>query len=174
VTRRSSAFSDDLADLDALQALPLPTSTAPARQTPARVGRDTRPGPDEKYPARPTRSGGTALPGDGRGTRATQVRLPPHLADWLSKQAAASGRTLGSVVALAARTHTDRLPLPNQPEDELDVRRRSASGSIPVTLRLTQAQRHLLDDLAVGHQVTRSAIVVAALTAASAPPHSST
>jgi monooxygenase len=84
-----------------------------------------------------------------------------------TEQAYASGRTLGTVIALAAKTHADMLPLQEQPGDELDVRRRSASGNVPVTLRLTSAQRQLLDDLAAGYHVTRSAVVVAALTAAS-------
>lgn len=164
MTRRSSAFSEDLADLDALQSLPLAALTPPS---PA-------PGPsskqEEQTPAlTEPRAGGadTLSSSNSRRIRATQVRLPPPLASWLSQQAQASGRTLGTVIALAAKAHANTLPLPQQPEDELDIPRRSASGNVPVTLRLTSAQRQLLDDLASRYQVTRSAIVVAALTTAS-------
>ena len=165
--RRSSAFSEDLAGLDALQTLPLAAPTPPPALTPPTPAPDTQSGHDEKSSARPKRTRATAATPDSRGTRATQVRLPPQLADWLSQQAYASGRTLGTVIALAAKTHADMLPLQEQPGDELDVRRRSASGNVPVTLRLTSAQRQLLDDLAADYHITRSAVVVAALTAAS-------
>ncbi len=101
------------------------------------------------------------------GTRATQVRLPPALADWLSHEAHRSGRT--SVIALAAQTHRQELPLARRNDsDQLDVSRRIARATTPVTLRLNGAQRELLDELASQHTTNRSAIVVAALTAATA------
>jgi predicted DNA-binding protein len=103
------------------------------------------------------------------GTRATQARLPPALADWLSHEAHRSGRTLASVIALAAQTHRQELPLARRNDsDQLDVSRRIARATTPVTLRLNGAQRELLDELASQHTTTRSAIVVAALTAATA------
>lgn len=85
-----------------------------------------------------------------------------------------SGRTLASVVALAARAHAESLVLPEgSPREQLDVSRPVAAGTVPVTLRLNGAQRQLLDDLAATHGVTRSAIVNAALRGAAgsmAPP----
>ncbi len=107
-----------------------------------------------------------------KGTRATQVRMPPELAQWLGAEARSSGRTLASVVALAARAHAEALGLPaSPPPEQLDVSRPVAAGTVPVTLRLNGVQRQLLDDLAVSHGVTRSAIVNAALrSAADGPP----
>lgn len=167
MTRRSSAFSEDLAGLDALQALPLATpSVLPVLTLPSPAP-NTQSGQDKSV-ARPKRTRVMASTPPSRGTRATQVRVPPHLAAWLNQQAHASGRTLGTVIALAAKAHAEMLPLQDeQVANELDVRRRSASGNVPVTLRLTSAQRQLLDNIAAAYHVTRSAVVVAALTAAS-------
>jgi hypothetical protein len=103
------------------------------------------------------------------GTRATQVRLPPQLAAWLGEEAHRTKKTLSTVVALAAREHRDALLVRREDPDGLDVSRRVASGTVPVTLRLTGAQRQLLDDIAADHAATRSAVVVAALTAVAAP-----
>ena len=99
------------------------------------------------------------------GTRATQVRLPPQLAAWLGEEAHRTQKTLSTVVALAAREHRDALRVRREDPDGLDVSRRVASGTVPVTLRLTGAQRQLLDEIAAERAATRSAVVVAALTA---------
>jgi hypothetical protein len=166
--RRSSAFDGDLEELDALdklpglpagptgdQSVPTPPSAAASSPPPARPTRKPRP----VQPASASRAG---------GTRATQVRLAPALAEWLSVEAHRTGRTLASVVALAAKAHRGSLPLIVDTSDGLDVSRRTATVSVPITLRLTGAQRELLDGLAADHATTRSAIVVAALTAARA------
>lgn len=169
MTRRSSAFSEDLADLDALQSLPLAAQAPSLSLASPSPAPDSSSKQDEQTPALTeprARGADTPTSSSSRGTRATQVRLPPPLASWLSQQAQTSGRTLGTVIALAAKAHAHTLPLPQQPKDELDVPRRSASGNVPVTLRLTSVQRQLLDDLASRHQATRSAIVIAALSAA--------
>ena len=72
-----------------------------------------------------------------------------------------------AVDALAARTHRQELPLTRRNDsDQLDVSRRTARATTPVTLRRNGAPRELLDELASQHTTTRSAIVVAALTAA--------
>lgn len=165
--RRASAFAaqlDDLDDLDNLPGLPASAEALPPGQAAARkdaVATSAKPQPDRLRTRAPQP---VAKPPAG-GTRATQVRLPPDLARWLSEQAHSTGRTLASVVALAAKAHQDALPLaPGQP-DQLDVSRRTASATVPVTLRLNGAQRQLLDDLAGQHTTTRSAVIVAALTA---------
>ena len=174
--RRTSAFAGALEELDGLDSLPgLPSRpSAPAPTT------DPAPA-DHDDGGSHTASSTTAVPAAARrrpaqpapaaarigGTRATQVRLPPALADWLNREAHRSGRTLASVIALAAQTHRQDLPLTrNDDSDQLDVSRRTARATTPVTLRLNGAQRELLDELASQHTTTRSAIVVAALTAA--------
>lgn len=62
--------------------------------------------------------------------------------------------------------HRDALPMAREDPDGLDISGRVASGTVPVTLRLTGAQRQLLDEVAAHYFTTRSAIVVAALAAA--------
>lgn len=166
--RRSSAFDGDLEELDALDALPglpagpigaksVPTPPAALANSPAPTRPTRKPRPVQSPPVVTT-----------CGTRATQVRLAPALAGWLSAEAHRTGRTLASVVALAAQAHHDSLPLIVDTSDGLDVSRRTATVSVPITLRLTGAQRELLDGLATRHCTTRSAIVVAAITAARA------
>lgn len=184
--RRASAFTsslESLDELDALEDLPLPTPPAPTNaedaaaepDSPGATDTDTdrqeAPGERPAVAGGPPEGAGTKRPGttrSGGGTRATQVRLPPRLASWLSKEAHRSGRTLASVTALAAQAHAGHLPLPEAAggDDELDVSRRIATATVPVTLRLNGAQRQLLDELAAQHTTTRSAIVVAALSAA--------
>ena len=166
--RRSSAFDGDLEELDALDTLPgLPAGPSVAQSLPAPLAPPvSSPAP---APARATREPRPVQPppaSKAGGTRATQVRLAPALAGWLSAEAHRTGRTLASVIALAAQAHHDSLPLVVDTSDGLDVSRRTATVSVPVTLRLTGAQRELLDRLATRHCTTRSAIVVAALTAA--------
>jgi hypothetical protein len=170
--RRASAFAGVLDELDGLDNLP-GLLIRPAAPTPTT---DQVP-PDSED----TASSATAVPAAAMhkpawpvppvaptgGTRATQVRLPPALADWLSHEASRSGRTLASVIALVAQTHRQDLPIARSSDSEqLDVSRRTARATTPVTLRLNGAQRGLLDELASQHTTTRSAIVVAALTAA--------
>jgi len=172
--RRASAFAGVLDELDGLDNLPGLLSR-PAAPTPTT---DQVP-PDSEDSD--TASSAIAVPAVARckparpvppaaptgGTRATQVRLPPALADWLSHEANRSGRTLASVIALVAQTHQQDLPVARDSDSEqLDVSRRTARATTPVTLRLNGAQRGLLDELASQHATTRSAIVVAALTAA--------
>ncbi len=97
----------------------------------------------------------------------TQVRLPEDLLRWLTVQAAGRSRTLGTVVALAARDFSDTLSLEAPSADGLEVPRHASLGpTIPVSLRFTPAQLGVLDELAVAGRVTRSAVVVAALRAA--------
>lgn len=180
--RRSSAFSGALDELDSLDDLPRPTPrtggvTQPAApaSTPQvtavtkpaaspRPGAATRP---RSVPVREPAAAGTTGSARIGGTRATQVRLPPELAGWLSAEAHRSGRTFASVVALAAKAQEQALPLepPDRDDSALDVARRTASATVPITLRLNGAQRELLDNLAAEHTTTRSAIVVAALRA---------
>lgn len=180
--RRASAFTSSLDELDALEDLPLPTPPAPTNAEDAAAEPDSpgatdsdsdrqAPGERPAVAGGPPEGAGTKRAGttlSGGGTRATQVRLPPRLASWLSKEAHRSGRTLASVTALAAQAHAGHLPLPEAAggDDELDVSRRIATATVPVTLRLNGAQRQLLDELAAQHTTTRSAIVVAALSAA--------
>jgi len=97
------------------------------------------------------------------GTRATHVRLPPPLAVWLGEEAHRTSKTLSTVVALAAREHRGALQVRREDPDGLEVPCRVASGTVPVTLRLTGAQRQLLDETAVERAATRSAVGVAAL-----------
>lgn len=99
-------------------------------------------------------------------TKTMQVRLPPHLAGWLRAQATDGGRTLSTVVALAAKRYATCLPLARDIGDGLDVPHRSASGNEPVALRPTGPPRELLDGLAAEYGVNRTAVIVAALTAA--------
>lgn len=97
----------------------------------------------------------------------TQVRLPEDLLRWLTAQASSRSRTLGTVVALAARDFSHSLSLEAPSVDGLEVPRHASLGpTIPVSLRFTPAQLGLLDELAAGGRVTRSAVVVAALRAA--------
>ncbi len=176
--RRSSAFANDLAELDNLHALPLPSApetAGPAVPSPTPVEppapRDsvTSLAAGAEVPQEPTANDPAETPPVPRaalgGTRATQVRLPPQLAAWLGEEAHRTKKTLSTVVALAARQHRDALLVRREDPDGLDVSRRVASGTVPVTLRLTGAQRQLLDEIAADHAATRSAVVVAALTA---------
>ena len=189
--RRTSAFSGALDELDALDDLPrpaprtefvqppapatsLPATRAVSKSTITTVPAATTPKAPKARPAaasQATAADATSAPRIG-GTRATQVRLSPELASWLSAEAHRSGRTFASVVALAARAQQAALPL--EPADladsGLDVSRRTATASVAITLRLNGAQRELLDDLAVEHATTRSAIVVAALRASRDDP----
>ncbi len=180
--RRTSAFAGALDELDGLDSLPgLPSRpAAPATTTTkAPVANDDN-GSDTASPVTAPavrRKPAPPTPAAARigGTRATQVRLPPALAAWLSQEAHRSGRTLASVIALAARTHRQDLPLARSGDsDQLDVSRRTARATTPVTLRLNGAQRELLDELASQHTTTRSAIVVAALTAATTSANADT
>ncbi len=184
MARRASAFANDLAELDNLQSLPLPAvpgaAEVPDGQPPApsatpsqmpsvtasSAGADALPEPTPSDPAEPPPPAPKAVQS---GTRATQVRLPPQLAAWLGEEAHRTKKTLSTVVALAAREHRDALLVRREDPDGLDVSRRVASGTVPVTLRLTGAQRQLLDDIAADYAATRSAVVVAALTAVAAP-----
>ena len=169
--RRTSAFTAELNDLDNLDNLPglSPIEPTPAvQQAPSAAASPASmlvaDQPDTPQPRR-QRTPPTS-PAPVGGTRATQVRLPPVLATWLSEEAHRSGRTLASVVALAAKAHQLTLPLAVPASaDELDVSRRTATATVPVTLRLNGAQRELLDNLASQHTTTRSAVIVAALTA---------
>ena len=184
MARRASAFANDLAELDNLQSLPLPAvpraADVPDGQPPAPwatpslmrsvvtaspAGADALPEPTPSDPVEPP----SAPKAVQSGTRATQVRLPPQLAAWLGEEAHRTKKTLSTVVALAAREHRNSLLVRREDPDGLDVSRRVASGTVPVTLRLTGAQRQLLDDIAADHAATRSAVVVAALTAVAAP-----
>lgn len=181
MARRASAFANDLAELDNLQALPLPHAPVtadvpdvpgpPAVETLA-LHSVTSPAAAEGGPQKPTASD-AAKPQPAKapqaGTRATQVRLPPQLAAWLGEEAHRTKKTLSTVVALAALEHRDMLLVPHEDPNGLDVSRRVASGTVPVTLRLTGAQRQLLDEIAADQTATRSAVVVAALTAVATP-----
>ena len=170
MARRSSAFTDDLAELDKLQTLPLPAATAVAdtadvqpQPAPAvALAAESPADPEDSAAAMPSAPGSKPVQS---GTRATQVRLPPQLAAWLGEEAHRTKKTLSTVVALAAREHRDALQVRREDPDGLDVSRRVASGTVPVTLRLTGAQRQLLDEIAAERAATRSAVVVAALTA---------
>jgi hypothetical protein len=186
MARRSSAFSRDLAELDNLQALPLPSAPEAAEipdvqppaplETPPQLHSVTSSVAGAEAPRESTADDPAEPPPAPKavkaGTRATQVRLPPQLAAWLGEEAHRTKKTLSTVVALAAREHRDTLLVRREDPDGLDVSRRVASGTVPVTLRLTGAQRQLLDEIAADHAATRSAVVVAALTAV-APPQSS-
>jgi hypothetical protein len=71
----------------------------------------------------------------------------------------------GHVIALAARSHRQDLPLTRSGDsDQVDVSRRTAHATTPVTLRLNGAQRELLDELASQHTTTRSCLAYVALT----------
>lgn len=180
MARRTSAFATDLAELDNLESLPLPVTSErgeaphaqprpPSETPPQPLGLSVAPeGPQDQ--ARPRRSAPTEPPPAAKalqnGTRATQVRLPPALAAWLGEEANRTKKTLSTVVALSAREHRNALSVAREDPDGLDVSRRVASGTVPVTLRLTGAQRQLLDEIAADCTATRSAIVVAALAAA--------
>lgn len=170
MTRRSSAFTNDLAELDNLQALPLPTTPEAAEAPDAQPHPTPPPHSDPASPAGPEGQAAVMAPAPAStpvqsGTRATQVRLPPQLAAWLGEEAHRTKKTLSTVVALAAREHRDALLVRREDPDGLDVSRRVASGTVPVTLRLTGAQRQLLDEIAADNAATRSAVVLAALTA---------
>lgn len=182
MARRASAFANDLAELDDLQALPLPHAPVavdtpdvpvpPPSGTPAPLQSVPSPAAGAEASREPTANSASKPPlvkASQAGTRATQVRLPPHLAAWLGEEAYRTKKTLSTVVALAALEHRDKLLVPHEDPNGLDVSRRVASGTVPVTLRLTGAQRQLLDEIASDHMATRSAVVVAALTAV-APP----
>lgn len=180
MARRSSAFTNDLAELDNLQALPLPATTPEAAQAPD-VPLRSAPSALSSVPAtsidaqdlgQPT-GPAPASKSIQSGTRATQVRLPPQLAAWLGEEAHWTKKTLSTVVALAAQEHRHALQVRREDPDGLDVSRRVASGTVPVTLRLTGAQRQLLDEIASEHAVTRSAVVLAALTAVATTSQSS-
>lgn len=182
MARRASAFANDLAELDNLQALPLPHAPVaadvpdvpvpPASETPAPLHSVTSPAAGAEAPQEPT-ANDAPEPQPAKaaqaGTRATQVRLPPQLAAWLGEEAYRTKKTLSTVVALAALEHRDTLLVPHEDPNGLDVSRRVASGTVPVTLRLTGAQRQLLDEIAADHTATRSAVVAAALTAVATP-----
>lgn len=182
MARRASAFANDLAELDNLQALPLPHAPGaaevpdvpvpPPSETLAPLHSVTSPAAGAEAPREPTADEATEPPpvkAAQVGTRATQVRLPPQLAAWLGEEAYRTKKTLSTVVALAAREHRDALLVRHEDSNGLDVSRRVASGTVPVTLRLTGAQRQLLDEIAADHTATRSAVVVAALTAVATP-----
>ncbi len=183
MARRASAFANDLAELDNLQSLPLPAVPGAAEvpdgqppapsATPSQMRSVTAPAAGADALPEPTRSDPAEQPPAPKAvqsrTRATQVRLPPQLAAWLGEEAHRTKKTLSTVVALAAREHRDALLVRREDPNGLDVSRRVASGTVPVTLRLTGAQRQLLDDIAADHGATRSAVVVAALTAVAAP-----
>lgn len=184
MARRASAFATDLAELDNLQSLPMPAGIGPSEVADVQ--------PPTLSEGRPQSRGLTAALGEPQdqvevatsaaaqptqvpeapqgGTRATQVRLPPSLAAWLGEEAHRTKKTLSTVVALAARAHRQALPVSREASDGLDVSRRVASGTVPVTLRLTGAQRQLLDEIAGDYTATRSAVVVAALGVAAALP----
>lgn len=181
MARRASAFANDLAELDNLQALPLPHApvaaeepdvpgVAPSR-TPVPVHTGTSAAGAVASRAPTTNDTAAAPPAKlaQAGTRATQVRLPPQLAAWLGEEAYRTKKTLSTVVALAALQHRDSLLVRHEDSNGLDVSRRVASGTVPVTLRLTAAQRQLLDEIAADHTATRSAVVAAALTAVATP-----
>ncbi len=185
MARRASAFANDLAELDNLQALPLPHAPVtvdvpdspevpglPAGETSALRSVTSSEaaggqGPEESTAGEPVATQPVTAPQSG--TRATQVRLPPQLAAWLGEEAHRTKKTLSTVVALAALEHRATLLVRHEDPNGLDVSRRVASGTVPVTLRLTGAQRQLLDEIAAEQTATRSAVVVAALTAV-APP----
>lgn len=184
MTRRASAFATDLAELDNLQSLPLPginpqedpalPDPASSSELPPQLQGPTtathgRQGPAQDPPGAPADTPPVTKPLPA-GTRATQVRLPPPLAAWLGEEAHRTKRTLSTVVALAAREHRNDLSVRREDPEGLDVARRVASGTVPVTLRLTGAQRELLDEIAAEYAATRSAVVVAALAAAAALP----
>ncbi len=105
----------------------------------------------------------------GQGTPGWHARhsstVPPQLAAWLGEEAHRTKKTLSTVVALAALEHRATLLVRHQDPNGLDVSRRVASGTVPVTLRLTGVPRQLLDEIAAEQTATRSAVVVAALTA---------
>lgn len=180
MARRASAFASDLAELDNLQSLPLPSSTGPSEPPDAELPQSPESEPQmrsldsdlerREEQLESERSVAAEPPSTAAvvkaGTRATQVRLPPPLAAWLGEEAHRTKKTLSTVVALAAREHRNALAVAREDPDGLDVARRVASGTVPVTLRLTGAQRQLLDDIADEHAATRSAVVVAALVAA--------
>jgi len=185
MVRRSSAFASDLAELDNLQSLPLPTSLDAAFATSADhqapdpgatprlssvAGNPPEPldraEPEARPSIAPPPESGTAPAAARSGTRATQVRLPPRLASWLGEEAHRTSKTLSTVVALAAKEHRGALQVRREDPDGLEVFRRVASGTVPVTLRLTGAQRQLLEEIAGEQAATRSAVVVAALHAA--------
>lgn len=183
MARRASAFANDLAELDNLQALPLPSAPAaaevpdvpspPPSEALAPLHRVKSSAAGAEAPREPTANDAAEPPPVPKpvqaGTRATQVRLPPQLAAWLGEEAHRTKKTLSTVVALAAREHRDTLLVRHEDPDGLDVSRRVASGTVPVTLRLTGAQRQLLDEIAADHTATRSAVVVAALTVVATP-----
>lgn len=180
--RRASAFATDLAELDNLHMLPLPSAPQQPETPDAHPSTTEHPASSTTVSSSPPDAGGQQLPPPDApaaaaapksaqtGTRATQVRLPPQLAAWLGEEAHRTKKTLSTVVALAALEHRSTLPVRHEDPDGLDISRRVASGTVPVTLRLTGSQRQLLDEIAGEYAATRSAVVVAALTAV-APPH---
>lgn len=227
MSRRSSAFDDDLAGLDELARLPLPPtpgsrgndddaaggppdaaagSPVPSAATAAplvpempavdmevpvdsrRLGSSTvTPDPPTPDPTEtsglpsaagegaPARRPSTTVP-DGpaadrrSSTTQTAVRLSMPVAKWLSEQANRQQLTFSSVIVQAVLAHRDELAPELSPGDGLVVKRRPRTHSAPVTLRLTPAQRELIDGLAQEFSCTRSALVLAALQAAMAPP----
>lgn len=222
MSRRSSAFDDDLAGLDELARLPLPVpgkaSDNPPRTHKPRIpaaegdGHPTpspangSPGvsdpaageitwlrtPASGSPATPSKRSETAtatataredtvpsvlpsqsapvVPVRRSATTQTAVRLPMAVAKWLSDQANRQQLTFSSVIvqSILAHRHTLAPELPFG--DGLLVRRRPRMHSAPITLRLTPAQRQLIDGLAEELGSTRSALVLAALQAAMAGP----
>lgn len=182
MARRASAFANDLAELDNLQGLPVPNSTDAPEATPSDSAPEAPPplSSDPGIPLEPSaQAEGEAGPSVGSvpeprtapvsvrpGTRATQVRLPPPLAAWLGEEAHRTSKTLSTVVTLAAREHRSALRVRREDPDGLEVSRRVASGTVPVTLRLTGAQRQFLDEIASEQTTTRSAVIAAALHAA--------
>lgn len=186
---RASAFDDDLAALDELAALPVPlTAHAVLQQAgiegnlngpidmadheSATLSKEARQR-DMTPSSTPARRVGDRQMDDAaqvkadRGTtRATQVRLPAELAGWLTEQASARGITYGSVIASGVIAHRDQMVVEFPSVDGLVVQTRQARHYLPVTLRLTRAQRELLDGIAADLGATRTAVVIAALTAA--------
>ena len=92
------------------------------------------------------------------------------VAKWLSEQANRQQLTFSSVIVQAVLAHREELAPELSPGDGLVVRRRPKTHSAPVTLRLTAAQRELIDGLAGEFGCTRSALVLAALQAAMGRP----
>lgn len=186
---RASAFDDDLTALDELATLPIPlTAHAVLQQAGTEsnlkdlidmADHESATLGEEARQRNITPSSTLARPADGRHiddraqvkadrttTRATQVRLPAELAGWLTEQASVRGITYGSVIASGVISHRNQMVVESPSVDGLVVQTRQARHYLPVTLRLTRAQRELLDGIAAEMGATRTAVVIAALTAA--------